>query len=462
MNEKRLMQVPNNVKKLHSVLHQSGFECHLVGGCVRDALLGEVPHDYDLCTNASPEDILNTLKKNNINATTVGIDYGTIVAHIGDNEYEITTYRCESGYSDKRHPDKVEYSNNINEDLKRRDFTINAIAYNLDTEEIVDPYQGVLDLEQGILRMVGNPADRINEDPLRMLRGIRFAIRFGFQIENNTKEAILENKELINLISKERITQEFQKMFSYGKPVASIFMEYAPVIFEIVPELGKCYEFSQNNKYHKHDVYEHILNVVDNCKTTKFDIKMAALLHDIGKPDAYSVDENHQGHFYGHADISQSISKKVLATDFRITNEQRDNILLLVKEHDHDMPITTKGIRKLVSEFGTDFINDWLVLKKGDISDHLIPDPDKSLIKKYEKMTDVYNDFLQNESRFQLKDLAVNGRDLAELSLQGPEIGKTLRLLLNAVIEEEISNSYHELMAKAEEINEINKETQER
>lgn len=455
MENKNFVFVPDNVKLIHNVLCHKNYECHLVGGCVRDALLGEVPHDYDLCTNANPDAVQELLKETGIRSSCVGIQYGTVVALLNQDQYEITTYRTESEYLDGRHPNKVDFTKNINDDLARRDFTINAMAFDLDRNTIVDPYCGMEDLKNRIIRMVGDPNERIKEDPLRILRGLRFAIRYGFSIDDKTKEAFLNNKHFLSFVAKERVTNEFKKMFSYNKPITSVFLEYAPIIFELIPELRPCYKFEQNNKYHKHDVYEHLLHVVDGCDTDKFEIKLAALLHDVGKPASYVTDKQGNGHFYGHANISYEMSKDILSKDFRVTVQEREKLLFLIREHDHEMPITTKSVRKFVSDFGEDYINDWMILKKGDISDHLNPDPERSLPDKYLMMLDTYQNFIENESRFSLKDLNVNGLDMISLELKGSSIGDTLNYLLNNVINEITQNNHDELIKAAIKYNHI-------
>lgn len=448
------MKIPDNVKLIHSILRHGNYECYLVGGCVRDFLLGENPHDYDLCTNALPETIVEVLKRNNISVTTVGFDYGTIVAHFENEEYEITTYRKETGYSDKRHPDKVEYGSSIIEDLKRRDFTMNAMAYNLDSKEIVDPYQGLFDLKNKTIKMVGNPVERIDEDPVRILRALRFAIKYHFQIEDRTKKAILNNKNLLDFVSKERITQEMEKMLTCGQPIERIFMEFPTVIFQIVPELEPCYKFEQKSKYHRHDVYEHLLNVVDLCETNSFEIKLAALLHDIGKPHVFIVDNDGRGHFYGHADVSYDISKAALTKDFRITARQYSFILQLIKEHDHEMPITRRTIRKFANEFEEDFIESWLVLKKADVQDHIYLKTEKLALKdKYDLMLKEYNNFLEEETRTTLKDLSVNGKDIMGLGVsEGKEIGIVLHSLLDMVLNDDVCNNKDDLLSAAKKI----------
>ena len=448
-----LKGVPNDCVALSKMLQESGYKGYLVGGCVRDMYLGVPPHDWDMCTNAAPEEMISLFTREGLTINPKGIEYGTVTPVIKGIEYEITSFRKETGYSDGRHPDEVTYSKTINEDLLRRDFTINAMAINMADGKLVDLFHGTDDINNKIIRMVGNPKDRIVEDPLRILRALRFAIRFGFSIDSDTKEAILLNKHLLSAVSKERVTQELEKMLTCGKPIKDIFMEYSDVIFEIIPELKPCYQFDQKSKYHKHDIYEHILSVVDLCDTDSFEIKLSALIHDIGKPQTYTVDESGYGHFYSHADVGYEMSSNILMNDFRLTVFQREHILQLVKEHDHDMPITRKSIRHFVSEFGCDFINDWLVLKKADVEDHLFPQTGKiTLPEKYALMVEEYNRFLVEESRTTVKDLAINGKDLIELGIpQGKEIGGILNSLLEMVLEEEIDNDRDSLIGKVKE-----------
>ena len=448
-----LRKVPTECLWLGAILRKYGFQSYLVGGCIRDLILGDTPHDWDMCTNATPKEMMSLFTREGLIINPKGIEYGTVTPVIKGVEYEITTFRKEAGYSDNRHPDAVSYSKTIDEDLSRRDFTINAMAINMNDKTFVDLFHGNDDISNGVIRMVGDPYKRIAEDPLRILRALRFAIRFGYSIENDTKKAILNNKHLLATVSKERITQELQKMLTCGKSICSIFMEYADVIFEIIPELKPCYKFNQNNRYHKHDVYEHILNVVDLCESDSFEIKLAALLHDIGKPVAYTQDADGSGHFYGHADISFELCQKILIYDLRLTVHQREHVLQLVKEHDHTMPITRKSIRRFVSEFGCCFVDNWLILKKADIGDHIFPPSSRiNLVEKYNLMLKEYKEFLAEESRTTIKDLEVNGKDIMSLGVsQGKEIGIILNHLLDIVLDGKIENKKDLLIAKVQE-----------
>lgn len=439
--------VPENVLWLTQKLKEQGHTAFCVGGCVRDSLMGVKPHDWDLTTSAIPEQIIQVLERNNIAYHTVGIEFGTVTAIIHSEEYEITTYRLEANYEDGRHPSDVAWSKSIYEDLARRDFSMNAIAYDCDSDEFIDPYNGITAIENKVLVTVGSPTDRFNEDALRILRAIRFAIKYNLFISPATDVAIIKKYEGLAQVSKERITEEFRKILTCGEPVFDIFMRYSDVICFIVPELSMCYKFNQNNRYHTHDVYEHILHVVDNCKTNKFEIKMAALLHDIGKPNCYSEDENGFGHFYGHPKVSGIIANSVLSSDFRVTNDERDLILKLVENHDMPLAETRKSIRRAVLKFGVDFLNDFFILKQADMDDHIYPDD------KYITTTDNFKSIMQElideDACFSMKDLAINGNDIMKLLniKAGKKVGEILSILLDEVIEEKLENK-HEILAK--------------
>lgn len=451
---------PGEVGMLASTLIRRGFQCYLVGGCIRDSILNKPVHDWDMCTDATPDQIAQILKKHYVPVDPKGMKYGTVAAILGGKEYEITTFRSDASYSDGRHPDGVEFVKNIEADLSRRDFTINAIAFNMHTGDLVDPFNGQEDIKKGIIRAVGNPDQRIKEDSLRILRGIRFAIKYGYDIDYDTCLAFHNNCGMLQNLSKERITDELRKILTCEEPIHQMFMEYSDIITTVLPDIEPCYMFDQNNKYHQHDVYEHLLCVTDACDTDKFEIKLAALLHDIGKPFCYTEDNKGWGHFYGHAGVSKAICENVLVRDFRLTKEEKDKVLLLVQEHDHELPITLKSMRKFVSTFGTDFIDDWIVLKKADISDHIFPEGALDLNQKYNLMYQIYTDFLENESRFTLKDLAVNGRDLIDaLNMEpGKEIGALLDQLLEKVLNEEIPNEREDLLQEAFSLTRLNKE----
>ena len=450
MKEILFKNIPEDIIKISNLFMNNKSEIYLVGGCVRDMLLNETPHDYDLCTNLKPDEIISLLQNNHIPYHTVGIEFGTITAILNNEEYEITTYRGESSYSDNRKPDEVYFINNIYDDLSRRDFSINAMAYNPITKELIDIYHGKDDLKNHIIRAVGNADDRIKEDSLRILRAIRFAIKYNFEIENETEKAILNNYKNINNISKERITDEFRKIFESNKSILKPFLKYHCVISEIIPEIKECIGFNQNNKYHQYDVYEHCLRTVDSCNTNDFIIKMAALLHDIGKPYSYSEDELGYGHFYGHPERSYEICETLLKNNFRLTKDETNQILCLVKNHDVAMHLSDKSARKLLSKVPENIIHKWFILKQADIDNHInlgsdLTDNYVTSIKKY------INNFLEQNKCLKPTDLAIKGTDILDLLNEkpGPIIKETQNHLVDLVFDEKIPNEENFLIAEA-------------
>lgn len=448
-------QIQNDALKILKILNKTD-KAYLVGGCVRDMYMQNNPHDYDMCTGILPREIIRIMEENGYKTSDRSIKYGTVIVTGCDKEeYEITTFRSESNYSDSRHPSEVKFETDIVKDLERRDFTINAIAYNPYTKEIADPFNGVDDIKKGIIKAVGNPYERFNEDALRILRAIRFAIKYGFEIEEETQKAMILCAPKLNSISKERITEEFKKIFETGKPVTDIFLKNSEIIKTIIPEIEECIGFNQNNKYHKHNVYEHNLAVTDFCKSNKFEIKMAALLHDIGKPKSYTVDEDGNGHFYGHPKVSRDIATEVLAKDFCVTVKEKERILDLVEFHDMEFEATENVIKRKLNKFGEDFLRDWIIIKTADRDDHIFP-CEKENAKWYPKtelIEEILNEVIEKNNCFSIKDLAVNGNDLMqELGLKpGKEIGIILNNLLEEVIDNNILNTKEDLLTKVNE-----------
>lgn len=442
LNEK----VPNKVIDLIKIIQNNGYEIYLVGGCVRDLIMGNEPHDWDMCTNAEPLELVILFNKEHLTINPKGLAFGTVTVWFHNEEFEITTYREDMTYGDGRHPDSINFVKNIETDLARRDFTINAIAYNPISDTLCDCFNGKEDIKNGIIRCVGNANDRFEEDGLRILRALRFAIKYGFSIDKNTKTGMFSNLDNLDSVSKERITQELEKMLVCGRPISKYFIEYVDIIVKIFPELKPCVNFNQNNKHHKHNVYEHLLAVTDLCKTNNFVIKLAGLLHDIGKPNVYTVDKQGNGHFYGHPDKSYEILKESLRVNLRLTSEQYCKLLELVKYHDMSIPSSKKAVRRLIRNFGTEFLDDWFILRQADRDDHIFSEKDEwSLLSP---CIETYNLILQEESCFTIKDLAVNGKDIMkELQLkQGKEIGVILNKLLDLVISEEVENTKENLL----------------
>ncbi len=455
MNKEFTKLIPSDAIKLIDILNKNGYEAYLVGGCVRDMLMGAVPHDWDMCTNATPEEIKNTMRISNVHTFDSGIKHGTITAVINKENYEITTYRSEAGYSDGRHPDKVDFVTDIHEDLKRRDLTINALAYNPVSDELIDDYFGQCDLNTRTIKCVGNAHDRFMEDSLRILRALRFAIKYQWRIDDDTAKAMHELKDELNKISKERITQELEKMLTCGKPIRQYFMEFFDIIGVIIPEIKPCIGFDQNNKYHSHNVYEHILYVVDYCDTNDFTIKLAALLHDIGKPSTYVTDNEGHGHFYGHPKVSKDITEEVLRNDLRCSSEQMDSVLTLVEFHDMDIAPTKASTKRALNKLGEAEMRKWFILKKADYDDHVALGKMVTFSDNLEKIKVLFEDIIQCQECFKITDLAINGDYLIrELGLKpGKKIGYILNGLLDKVINDESAeNSVEALDIAAREL----------
>lgn len=448
------MRLNLDIELLRDIFKASGYELYLVGGCVRDTLMGIEPHDWDMCTNAEPDEIVMVLKANDISFHTVGLKFGTITAQLSSFDYEITTFRKETGYSDSRHPDKIEWAKNIEEDLARRDFTINAIAYNLLTDEYVDPYGGIDDIKAEVLKSVGRAHERFGEDALRILRGIRFAVKYNLCITNDVALNMHYYVEDLDNISKERITDELLKILACNKPVSELFLRFSDIICKVIPEMEKCLGIHHNNKYHQHTIYEHILAVVDLCNTDDVIIKLAALLHDIGKPDCKVTGEDGWSHYYGHDEVSYNITKEILKKDLVLTSEQSERLLNLVHYHDMVIESTHKSMRRALNKFGESFIRDWFVLKKADQDDHVIPEGCRDYRMNILNLVYILNDIILDEECFKLKDMKINGKDVMEILNIKPskQVGEVLDKVFNEVIDGVVENKRDVLINRVKEL----------
>lgn len=452
LKEINMNNLPEDVKKIFNIFDREWTPIYLVGGCVRDMLLGTTPKDYDFTVETPPENIENILRLYHIPFNAMSARYGTIVARIGNEEYEITSTRKEADYVDNRHPEEVIFGVSIEEDLKRRDFTINAMA--MDSKgNIIDSFDGnkCFDLENNLIKTVGNPETRFKEDPLRIMRALRFSITKGFQLDAATQKAMVDCKDMLNNISKERITAELRKILTAGVDIQPYFAnsDMMKVIKVIIPELGPCMHFEQHNKYHHQDVYNHILSVVDNCKTDKFEVKLAALLHDIGKPQTYVTDAEGWGHFYGHAKVSRDIAETVIDERLSLTAREKDLVLALVEHHDMEVHVTEKCARRMLNKFDRDFLSDFCILRQADRDDHVNLDPNRPLVNLNDFMATVDEEIKKNIA-VKVSDLAVRGNDLMDtFHISGPTVGQTLKALLDAVMDEKVTNDKDTLLAFA-------------
>lgn len=442
-------------------LNKHGFDAHFVGGCIRDMKMNTQMKDIDITTNADPEEV-QRIFPSHINT---GLTHGTVSVRLDKDScfYEVTTYRIDGKYDDGRHPDKVIFTNSLKQDLARRDFTMNAIAFDPITETTVDPFNGEQDIKNKLIRCVGNPKNRFMEDPLRVLRAMRFAIKYGFDIEEGTKSAMHDSEvieKLVECISKERITTELSNMLTSGKPVHDIFMEFSDVISALFPDFKKMVNAPHNNPWHIHDLYEHCVCVIDACETNRFDIKLAAMFHDIGKPDCRTHDEvTGFDHFYKHPFRSHDICEVAFERDLRLSNKDRDNALTLVAIHDIEVKITDNSIRRMIVNYGEDLVRAWLILKKADVSDHIVaPGREKSwenLKQRLNHFTERLDSVLSNMNAFAIRDLAIGGNDVMRiLNLKpGPEVGKVLNKLFESVLNNELPNEKTALEQRVRELN---------
>lgn len=439
--------IPSAAQRIINALEAAGFEAYVVGGCVRDSILRREPHDWDICTSATPEEVIDSLRGCHIIET--GIKHGTVTVMMEDEPYEVTTFRVDGNYSDNRHPDSVEFVRDIKEDLARRDFTINAMAYNPKTG-LIDPFNGRADLERHIIRTVGAAARRFSEDGLRILRALRFASTYGFMIDEETSMTMRTLLFLLDDISAERIRTELSKLLS-GENVLNVLLNYADVICRIIPEMCPCVGFDQNNKYHQYTIYGHIAHAVSNYHGDDEAVNVALLLHDIGKPYCYTEDEN-GGHFHGHAVPSRNIAEDVL-NRLKFDNKTKDAVLELVLYHDTVMEPTAKVVRKWLGKLGVERFTQLMDIRLADIQAHA-EGTQESRIERRNALLSLMREVLDQEQCFQLRDLAINGRDVMSLGVpEGERVGALLRHTLNMVIEGNIDNDHDALMRYVERLN---------
>lgn len=436
--------IPKDVEKIIERLNSAGYEAYVVGGCVRDSIMEKAPHDWDICTSATPEVVKSLFS----HTTDYGMKHGTITVFADKEGYEITTFRAETDYSDHRHPDTVEFVADLKSDLSRRDFTINALAYNNESQ-LIDMFNGLDDIRNQMIRCVGNADERFKEDALRILRALRFAATLGFDIEDKTSEAIHYNVHLLKYIAKERKRDELMKLLG-GNYTTKILLEYSDVIAEVIPEIQLCVGFNQNNRYHCYDVYEHMVHAVENGITPIE--KFALLIHDIGKPHCYTEDKN-GGHFYGHPAISEEIAKDVV-NHLKFDNDSKKAVLELVKYHDIEIPVTKKSVLKLLNRLGEERALQLMDIKLADILAHA-PGTQDALIEKWKIFNRLLGEVLVEGNCFSRKNLAVNGNDIKALGVsEGPEIGRIIQTLMGEVMSEQLANEKEVLLNRANELKE--------
>ena len=436
------MYIPESVTELMDRLEEAGFECHCVGGCVRDWLMGIAPHDYDCCTAATPEEMLEIFRDRQL--VLAGLKHGTVGVVTENGVVEITSFRTEGGYADSRHPDWVHFVRNLREDLARRDFTVNAMAYS-PRRGLSDPFGGQEDLKRGLLRAVGEPEQRFREDALRILRGLRFAARFGFAIEEKTLSAMHTEIAGLDALARERVMTELEGFLLAAK--APDLLRAVEILCRVLPELAPTVGFDQKNPNHVHDVFGHMAQVVESVPPTA-QLRLAALLHDIGKPAVFTLDEHGVGHFYGHAAVSAEIADAVLLR-MKASNALREEVVWLVKHHmDRYLP-DEKTARRLLSRHGMERMERLLDLQAADLGGKGTDAPDASL-RELEQLRKLLRTLAEKEGTLTLKTLAVKGADLMEKGMKpGPQLGRTLNALLEKVLAGELPNEKEALLEAA-------------
>lgn len=438
-----MIKLPEKVKYIIETITEAGFEAYAVGGCVRDSVLGREPDDWDITTSASPYQIKELFPR----TVDTGIQHGTVTVMLDKDGYEVTTYRIDGVYEDGRHPREVTFTPDLKEDLKRRDFTMNAMAYN-DKTGLIDIFDGRKDMENRIIRCVGDPEERFREDALRMMRAVRFSAQLGYGIEAATETAITHLAENLKKISAERIQVEIIKLLCSPYP-GRIRSAYELGITKIIlPEFDSCMETAQNNPHHCYTVGEHSIRAMEAVEPDKC-LRLAMLFHDIGKPATKTTDQDGIDHFHGHPLVSEEMTRKILKR-LKFDNQTTFTVTRLVRYHDHYIGETSKAVRRSILEIGEEIFPLLLQVKRADIeaqSEYLKKEKKEHL----ETVQKLYEDILRKKQCVSLKELSVSGSDLIrENGMQpGKEVGEVLSYLLDLVIEDPALNQKETLLQRA-------------
>jgi len=434
-----IIKLPENAKKILDTMHEAGFEAYVVGGCVRDALLSREPGDWDITTNALPEDIKRIFKR----TVDTGIEHGTVTVLMDKEGYEVTTYRIDGKYEDSRHPSEVTFTKSLVEDMKRRDFTINAMAYN-EEEGLIDKFGGIDDLENKLIRCVGEPKERFSEDALRIMRAVRFSAQLDYDIEEDTKEAIRELAPTLSNISAERIQTELVKLLISDHPEKTKVMYELGITKVMLPEFDACMVTKQNNPHHMYNVGEHIIKSLGYVRNDKV-LRLTMLLHDIAKPVTVTVDGKGINHFYGHAQLGEKMAHDIFRR-LKFDRNTMDRVCNLIKYHDDRFPAVAKNVRRAMNRVGEDEFPFLLDVKYADTmaqSEYLREDK----LKNIEDSRTLYEKIKEKGECVSLKKLAVNGKDLISIGIApGKRIGEILGAMLEDVIDEPSHNTKEYLL----------------
>ena len=431
------MNLPEHIRYCLQALENAGFAAYCVGGCVRDSLLGRTPQDYDICTAALPEQTEAVFSGHKL--VLAGKKHGTVGVSFEKDVVEITTFRTEGEYRDNRHPEWVEFVPEIKEDLARRDFTVNAMAWS-PTRGFADPFGGQKDLDAGILRAVGDPVKRFQEDSLRILRGLRFAARYGLRMEEATRQAMFSQRQLMDNLARERVFEEISKLLmAITDP--QMLVSFGPILAAVIPELQPMLGFDQRSPHHAYDVFTHTAHVVTGVPAD-LTLRWAALLHDVGKVPTFTQDATGRGHFYGHAQASAEMADAILMR-LKAPTQLREQAVLLIDRHMVKPEPDRKLLRRRISQYGWDGLTHLLQLQQADFCSKGVNEkgPD------FDRIAELLQQIREEDSCLSLKDLALNGHDLMALGYRGKEIGQTLNGLLEQVLEETLPNDREALLS---------------
>ncbi|MEE3420518.1 MAG: CCA tRNA nucleotidyltransferase [Lachnospiraceae bacterium] len=421
------LKLPPKVKYILDILHAHGFEAYAVGGCVRDYILARQPDDWDITTSARPEEVKACFRR----TVDTGIKHGTVTVMLDDTGFEVTTYRVDGEYTDGRHPDSVTYTSLLSEDLRRRDFTINAMAYN-EEDGLVDLFGGMDDLQKKVIRCVGDPNERFDEDALRILRAVRFSAQLDFSIENETALAVSSHVKMLSHVSAERIQVELVKLITSKHPEAFRTLYTLGITKMILPEFDICMETPQNTAHHCYNVGEHIIHAMCECPDSKV-LRLTMLLHDIGKPCVRWTDSLGRDHFKGHAFVSADMADGILRR-LRFDNDTRRRVTTLIRWHDLRPAPVDGQVRRAMYTVGPDLFEDYLSVQWADNMAKSLYQRERKL-QRIRDVYEVYKGIMERGDCLSLKTLAIGGRDLVALGVRGPEIGNILEASLLAVLE---------------------------
>ena len=433
------MFLPAYILECMEALEAAGFAAYAVGGCVRDACLGLTPQDYDLCTSALPEQTEEVFRDRKL--VLAGKKHGTVGVVTDYGVVEITTFRTEGEYRDNRHPDWVEFVSHIEQDLARRDFTVNAMAYS-PKRGFADPFGGREDLENRVLRAVGDPVKRCREDSLRILRGARFAARYGLRVEAATSAAMLSEAHLMDNLARERVFDELCKLIVLAE--AADIMAFTPILGAVLPELKPMIGFDQRSPHHAYDLLTHTAHVVAGVPRD-LALRWAALLHDIGKVPTFTQDETGRGHFYGHAPKGAEMADAILHR-LKAPTVLRERVVLLIEKHMLRLQPEKKQLRRYLGRYGWETVEQMLLLQQADMGSKGTGKREEMDI--FPKIRRVLQEIAEENACLSRKDLAVNGHDLMALGITGKAVGQTLNALLEQVIDEKLPNEKAALLAR--------------